>query len=1181
MSGARQSPPASSSTSSATGTTTTTTPQKRPRSSSPPLNESNGKRKSPLAHAATAGRNQSPRAGTRASTTPPPRTATPERSNAPSPQPVASTSTSSTDAAGAATAEATGTSSNHASSSPTQSSSSTAVADGSSSPSASPQQYSQRRVKVYRLQDDKWIDLGTGHCSLEINDPSSTAAASAAGERYSDASEEGAHIIVRKEAAKDGQGGGQIILRTKVTPAPPGYTSDEEDEVLDGNGAASGENGAGKTIDIGGYQRQQDTLIVWTEPDTEHEMALSFATSTGCHEIWEFIKAARKWLHGAQERSPSPSPTLSSPQPFPHYHHTATPMPTRIPKPTLGNIAEVEETIRAMSRTAVGRERTANMIVRTQLIQELFDVHKQAEDTESLEDLHALCRLMQTILLLNDNVIFELVLRDEMILGVVGILEYDPEYPTMKAEYRKHLADPSHFTEVVPIRNKILVNKIHQTHRLHYLKDVVLARVIEDSTFSMLNSAIYFNEVDIVQEIGSDNEFIAELFALFDEPSADGKGKQKAAEAESSSATIGPQLPPALAAASEPSSDTVTPVREEVQADAILFLQQFVLMAKNLQLQARAGFYRSLVDRGLLRVVEVALESSATGSNPTSKSATFGIFIALVDHDSNNVRGYSLRQKNAGKRPLIELIVDLFHNEQDLGLKAQMSEALRVLLDAVGEGVPFEVPPRIRQEDPEAEKFLQYFYDDCVSKLFKPLLDLHEPTTDLPLILSPVQVALFGHLCDLLCFFINAHSFRSKYFFLSTTIASSTSKLFSAKQKPLRLGAMRVLRSTLNKNDDFFNRFLIKNDLFKHVLQVAELEKDKDNLLRSAALEFFEYIRTTNAKAVINHVMDRYDKRIRELAKTLKTFENFVIKWEQNNAPPPPKEPSGNAVSAEMSRERSTSWSRMVEEAEEKYFNDDDDEDDSSTTTAEATGAAASASVDMLSAHVDTPRKRPSSANTGDSVSEHDSDLSPSGSPSGGGGGGGGSGKRIRLEKTKSLTSFPDVAPSTTTSLKPLVDYFDEDDEDDGRGSKKTFETGAGGFIREAEPMVIESDAVSPPPSTTTTTTKGAEPQSLASPPPLPPLRKKAEHDDDDDGEMGLLKSKKLKTSVDVKRQAAAAATGAGGGTRTESGSAEKSSSTSVGGGASGAGGGIKIALGGFKSTLSKLGSGGTNRESK
>lgn len=38
--------------------------------------------------------------------------------------------------------------------------------------------------------------------------------------------------------------------------------------------------------------------------------------------------------------------------------------------------------------------------------------------------------------------------------------------------------------------------------------------------------------------------------------------------------------------------------------------------------------------------------------------------------------------------------------------------------------VVFQGPPRMRQEDPEAEKFLQFFYDHCVNQLLAPITEL-------------------------------------------------------------------------------------------------------------------------------------------------------------------------------------------------------------------------------------------------------------------------------------------------------------------------------------------------------------------------------------------------------------------------------------------------------------------------
>ncbi|KAL8284157.1 hypothetical protein RQP46_004906 [Phenoliferia psychrophenolica] len=945
--------------------------------------------------------------------------------------------------------------------------------------------------------------------------------------------DDGAWITVQTEpAARTGGGpsaagtpGGappdqpHVILRTKLMPYPAGYNSDDDDDDEDDEeeNLVNPDRNKDKVLDTGGYTRQQDTLIVWTDQNTGSEMALSFATSAGCAEIWNFIRKSRRWTADQPATSPSPSPSLSSPHAFPMYPS----MSPRLPEPSLGNIELIEGAIRTLGRTAVGRERMASTILKGDYVKKLIRIHNEAEDLESLPDLHALCRVMQTILLLNDNGIFELILRDDVILGVASILEYDPEFPTMKASYRAHLADPSHFTQVVQIRSSALLAKIHQTHRLHYLKDVVLARVLEDSTFSMLNSAIYFNEVDIVNEVATDPVLLKELFALFDEDEA-AAAKPKATP--TNGALIGPQLPPALArslgipspspslsshplspapAPTSPMdidsppmigpqplpspSGSPPPTRPDRKHDAILFLQQLCSMAKNLQLPLRAAFFRSLADRGLLRVIEVALSRTVTREDPVMRAATVEILMTLVDHDPNNVRGYSLKQHAAGKRALAVFLIELFHKEEDLGLKAQMSEALRVLVDAGGDGGPLEAPPRMRQEDPKAEDFLQYFYDECMTPLLTPIRSLPALSpTDPPLSLPLADVALCGHLCDLLCFFVSHHTFRSKYHVLSTDLAQDVAKLYRTRHKHLQLAALRFFRACVGRADDFYNRFLVKNDLFRPVVEIAVAERDRDNLLSSACLEFFEFIRGTNVKAVINHLMDRHGERIRLLARTLKTFEMLIARWEQNNEPPPKVEAvSATATSKSMTREGGN-WARMDIE-EESYFNGSDEEDDSTNVS---TGGSGSTTKQPAGS-----RKRDAEASDGDDR------------------------KRLRLDQAPSSLprskTWPEAASDTKGKGKGLVDYGDDDSDDDDDASSSSsapIDSNPGGFVRAAEapPILGTGDKPAQPfsssSSSSSSTTNGAtstpeEPAPVVidtgeGPPPIPPRRKEADDDD-------------------------------------------------------------------------------------
>lgn len=73
--------------------------------------------------------------------------------------------------------------------------------------------------------------------------------------------------------------------------------------------------------------------------------------------------------------------------------------------------------------TQAGRDALSKFIIRDEYIGKLVPLVTMAEDLESLEDLHRLCNIMKSLILLNDNTIIETVVADQIILGVVGALE--------------------------------------------------------------------------------------------------------------------------------------------------------------------------------------------------------------------------------------------------------------------------------------------------------------------------------------------------------------------------------------------------------------------------------------------------------------------------------------------------------------------------------------------------------------------------------------------------------------------------------------------------------------------------------------------------------------------------------------------------------------------------------------
>jgi protein phosphatase-4 regulatory subunit 3 len=375
---------------------------------------------------------------------------------------------------------------------------------------------------------------------------------------------------------------------------------------------------------------------------------------------------------------------------------------------------------------------------------------------EDLGSLHRLCNIMKTLILLNDTAIIEHAVNDDVVLGVVGALEYDPDFPSHKANHRHWLGKEGRYKEVVRIEDSMIRKKIHQTYRLQYLKDVVLARILDDPTFSVLNSLIFFNQVDIVTHLQTNSAFLKELFGIF-----------------------GPHE-----------------TNQDRKKEAVLFIQQCCAIAKNLQQPARQQLYNNFLGHGLLSVINFALRHSDVGV----RVGATDVLVSMIDHDPQMIRQTIFRQISEKQTPLTDSLIDLLLVEADLGVKAQIADAIKVLLDpgqqntapldslskAGGEFIARARP----QPDPQQEEFVKDFYDDSAKKLFKPLVDLKD-REDMNFTVH--QVSLFIYLIEILCFFVRQHTNRSKYFVLSEKLGQRIAQLLSSPEKYLKLSKYSVL----------------------------------------------------------------------------------------------------------------------------------------------------------------------------------------------------------------------------------------------------------------------------------------------------------------------------------------------------------------------------------------------------
>ncbi|KAG0368633.1 Platinum sensitivity protein [Mortierella sp. AD032] len=678
------------------------------------------------------------------------------------------------------------------------------------------------RVKVYRLSaGSQWIDQGTGHCSCEFN---------------MDKSE------------------GTLIV----------HSEDNDDKVLLSSRIRVGE-------DL--YQRQQETLIVWSE-DEGIDLALSFQEAEGCGEIWDNINEVQQ--HYAEDLFSDPSDV----------NGTGSGEYITLPDPDISNLAEIENLIKETQSGTNEKEKLAAFIIMDSYIDKLFPILETCEDLDNYADLHILHDIMLGIIMLNDIAIIQHILKDEIILNCVAMLQYDPELGEHKEEYREFLSKRSKYKQIVPINDPEVEQKIHQVFRLQYLRDTVLAQYMDESLSSILGSLIFFHNIDIVNYIHGDRAFLRDLFGIL-----------------------------------EVESETIDRKR-----DVVLFTQQFCSIAKATQLPTRVGLYRTLSQTGLFHVFETALGDAL----PKIRMAGTEVFLAAMEHDPNLIRSYIVRQsEDKPPKQLMDIILNQFLVEDDVGIRLQFSEVIRSLLDInaaqteTGMPLALDVP---MNPDPDADKYLDLFYMPYITKFASPLLELTEEQTQF----DRTFASLCESICQILSFMVRHHTFRSRYYVLSSGIVTKMFLLMKNRDMHIRLCALRFFRTCVGLNDDFYHRYFIKYNVMQHVMDMLLATGNKNNLINSACIEFFDFIRTENIKSLINHILPLYRDKIKDI-EYVATFKGLIRRYEQQHdtsiADSEAAEVAASeAGSAKRGQEHNAWSSSTVDDDEEAYFNNSDDE---------------------------------------------------------------------------------------------------------------------------------------------------------------------------------------------------------------------------------------------------------------
>ncbi|XP_026532501.1 serine/threonine-protein phosphatase 4 regulatory subunit 3B isoform X2 [Notechis scutatus] len=687
----------------------------------------------------------------------------------------------------------------------------------------------RRRVKVYTLNEERqWDDRGTGHVSSTYV------------ERL-----KGMSLLVRAESD------GSLLLESKINP-----------------------NTA--------YQKQQDTLIVWSEAEN-YDLALSFQEKAGCDEIWEKICQV-------QGKDPSVEVTQdlideSEEERFEEMPETSHLID--LPTCELNKLEEIADLVTSVLSSPIRREKLALALENEGYIKKLLQLFQLCENLENTEGLHHLYEIIRGILFLNKATLFEVMFSDECIMDVVGCLEYDPALAQPK-RHREFLTKTAKFKEVIPITDSELRQKIHQTYRVQYIQDIILPTpsVFEENFLSTLTSFIFFNKVEIVSMLQEDEKFLSEVFAqLTDEATDDDKRRE-----------------------------------------LVNFFKEFCAFSQTLQPQNRDTFFKTLAKLGILPALEIVMGMD----DLQVRSAATDIFSYLVEFSPSMVREFVMQeaQQSDDDILLINVVIEqmICDTDPELGGAVQLMGLLRTLID----------PENMLATANKTEKseFLNFFYNHCMHVLTAPLLaNTSEDKTDKDAVVANknnticpdnYQTAqLLALILELLTFCVEHHTYHIKNYIMNKDLLRRVLVLMNSKHTFLALCALRFLRRIIGLKDEFYNRYITKGNLFEPVINALLDNGTRYNLLNSAVVELFEFIRVEDIKSLTAHIVENFYKAL-ESIEYVQTFKGLKTKYEQEKDRQSQKL---NSVPSILRSNRFRRDARTLDEDEEMWFNEDEEEE--------------------------------------------------------------------------------------------------------------------------------------------------------------------------------------------------------------------------------------------------------------
>ena len=352
-------------------------------------------------------------------------------------------------------------------------------------------------------------------------------------------------------------------------------------------------------------------------------------------------------------------------------------------------------------------------------------------------------------------------------------------------------------------------------------------------------------------------------------------------------------------------------VPDSQKVDLAGFIRELCALSQTLQPVARDDFFRQLGGLGILSAIELLMG----GDNLKLQRLAVDIFAHVVEHSPSMVRDFAKKEivnenDNDDDVLLLNLVIEqmIYDPDPELGRATQVASLLRVLID----------PESMLANKNEKSEFLAFFYRNCMHVMMAPLLA--STAGDAPGKDDYHTAHLLSLILELLTFSVEHHSYNIKNYILNKDLLRRVLVLLRSRHLFLSLSALRFMRKIVAMSDEFYNRYIVKGDLFAPVIDALFSSGCRYNLLNSTILELFEHIRMENLKTLVSCIIERHNERLQSIKYT-KIFSGIKLRYDQENC----RGRSGGISPCTDLGTRFRRDARELDEEEELWFDKEDE----------------------------------------------------------------------------------------------------------------------------------------------------------------------------------------------------------------------------------------------------------------